>query len=357
MPKSAEWYIQKGVERIGPVSSSELKKMAAAGDISPETHIWKESLGDWTPAKAFRGLFSSHAAQRDIPRMPPHKTGGNNSAKSTEIAKFPTLPLDGLVKYAAQSCPPYLPARIGRTLSMLGIGTVWIAALLTVIVGLILAIKMEQFSVLGIFTGYAVGMLVLQYIASKFINNNDVAIRSQPCYLSSYAVPESVFILAVFVTIGASLTLFWMSISLQDIFLGITSLVVLGGGFIVSTAAIHPAELQVFEKTDCQPSEDAIGFFTFSVKLLLRCSAALFACAVIVGTCGLFVQAYNIYTASARFDIMVLSYIATATIVLIAVAIPFYVYLFSIGYFLSLAVLNAILCIPARLDNLAEQTT
>jgi len=43
----------------GPFSAAQLKKLAAAGKITPETHVRLGNEGKWTPGKRVKGLFES----------------------------------------------------------------------------------------------------------------------------------------------------------------------------------------------------------------------------------------------------------------------------------------------------------
>jgi hypothetical protein len=52
-----EWYYTKGEERIGPISSDQLKSLATSGELNPDDLIWKDGREEWTPASQLRGLF------------------------------------------------------------------------------------------------------------------------------------------------------------------------------------------------------------------------------------------------------------------------------------------------------------
>jgi hypothetical protein len=52
-----QWYYVKSGEKHGPVSSSELRKLAKEGGLKPEDQIWKEGMNDWVPASRLKGLF------------------------------------------------------------------------------------------------------------------------------------------------------------------------------------------------------------------------------------------------------------------------------------------------------------
>ncbi len=52
------WHYSRGDERVGPISSRELKSLADAGDITRETLIWREGLTEWVEARKVKGLFA-----------------------------------------------------------------------------------------------------------------------------------------------------------------------------------------------------------------------------------------------------------------------------------------------------------
>ena len=56
---ASQWYYLVNNEQQGPVSSAELKQMATAGQIQPDTLIWKEGLDDWVSAQRIKGLFDA----------------------------------------------------------------------------------------------------------------------------------------------------------------------------------------------------------------------------------------------------------------------------------------------------------
>lgn len=66
----ATWYYSRGDERVGPITSRDLKALAEAGDVTPETLIWRQGLKDWVPALKVKGLFpaetESARAERDV---------------------------------------------------------------------------------------------------------------------------------------------------------------------------------------------------------------------------------------------------------------------------------------------------
>ena len=56
---AGEWYYKLMGEVIGPISSIELKQLARAGDIRPDTHVRKGPDGRWVMAERVKGLLES----------------------------------------------------------------------------------------------------------------------------------------------------------------------------------------------------------------------------------------------------------------------------------------------------------
>jgi len=53
----ARWYYARGKERIGPLSSSQLRRLARAGDLSRTDMGLREGRRKWVPAADVKGLF------------------------------------------------------------------------------------------------------------------------------------------------------------------------------------------------------------------------------------------------------------------------------------------------------------
>ena len=68
---ASEWYFESDGSQRGPVSSADLKSMAASGEIDADTLIWKDGLADWVPAGHKRGLFPDTESQPPSNRLTP----------------------------------------------------------------------------------------------------------------------------------------------------------------------------------------------------------------------------------------------------------------------------------------------
>ena len=63
----ANWYLQKGDQRIGPVPLETLQGMAATGQIAAPDLVWTDGMPAWQPA-------GSQAWFRAVPPPPPPPT-------------------------------------------------------------------------------------------------------------------------------------------------------------------------------------------------------------------------------------------------------------------------------------------
>lgn len=54
---AAQWYYQVMGQQLGPVSPSQLRTMAGAGAVAPDTMVKQGTDGAWVFARQVRGLF------------------------------------------------------------------------------------------------------------------------------------------------------------------------------------------------------------------------------------------------------------------------------------------------------------
>ena len=60
---SNEWYYFKGENRIGPLSSQQLKAISLDGTLDRSDTVWKEGMEKAVPAEKLKGLFESSVAE------------------------------------------------------------------------------------------------------------------------------------------------------------------------------------------------------------------------------------------------------------------------------------------------------
>ncbi len=62
-----EWYYTGSGARHGPISTDELKRLAAEGLLAPTDLIWKPGMSEWTPASRAKELFTRDAVPPELP--------------------------------------------------------------------------------------------------------------------------------------------------------------------------------------------------------------------------------------------------------------------------------------------------
>src|SRR5262249_45031028 len=70
----ADWYYAKGGERLGPVSSAQLRQMAQSGELLPTDMVFKEGGTQWTAASTISNLFPAVGGGQTRPSAPAEQT-------------------------------------------------------------------------------------------------------------------------------------------------------------------------------------------------------------------------------------------------------------------------------------------
>ena len=76
------WYYQRGDQRVGPVSSQELKRLACAGELQPTDWLWKEGMA--------HPIAASHAKELFPQAVPQEATSAPREASRAGVK--PTMP-------------------------------------------------------------------------------------------------------------------------------------------------------------------------------------------------------------------------------------------------------------------------
>ena len=59
VPRAQRWYYVRDLERVGPVSRSELQRLLRATVLHADTFVWHPGMADWVEATAVPGLVST----------------------------------------------------------------------------------------------------------------------------------------------------------------------------------------------------------------------------------------------------------------------------------------------------------
>lgn len=86
---SSEWFYSKGQQQVGPVSSSELKKLASDGGLQQSDLVWKNGMSEWKSAGSIKGLFKDA-----VPASPP-PIASKTAADKSKPSRFRILKIAG----------------------------------------------------------------------------------------------------------------------------------------------------------------------------------------------------------------------------------------------------------------------
>ena len=103
---AAEWYYSNGSDRLGPVTASELRELAAQGQIQPTSLIWKQGMGDWIAASKVKDITFAIVSNAAPPPLP--TSSGAPSAIPTASGSLPIV-----------SGPPVIASPSKRGMSIL----------------------------------------------------------------------------------------------------------------------------------------------------------------------------------------------------------------------------------------------
>jgi hypothetical protein len=56
--KERRWHISIGGKQQGPFTDTELRTLASRGELTPDSHVWKNGMAQWVKASQLKGLFS-----------------------------------------------------------------------------------------------------------------------------------------------------------------------------------------------------------------------------------------------------------------------------------------------------------
>lgn len=353
-----EWYYAKDNRQMGPVSALELKRLATFDELRPDDLVWREGMTEWAAARNVRGLFDQEAATlaAAAPAAP-----SAVSPKAVAVAAKPENPVakrhlfDAVIDGARPHFNPHFVEATAGIFRACGSYCLPLAAILVVVFS---AIATTKTSVLHHVLWGVVSMLlllVLQYVAGKSLAAIDELNRTTSGRLASSLVPDAVATLSLVAGIAALLGSIATAIETSNY------LLILGGvaGFFVcaylSVIALHPSILHIAIAPEILTGEEWIGVVTFLLKAILRMTPVAFGAGVVCGGAAIAVQCFLIVTANEAGCVQTMEAARTAQRVLFyAAALPLVAYLVFVAMNLVLNLWRAILCLPGKLDILAE---
>src|SRR5512146_1441618 len=78
-PAATEWYVAIGQAQVGPLPLGEVKKKWEAGDVGPDSLVWRPGMGDWAPLTTVSDLAGFLAP---VPRVSPRSSARSAAAEA-----------------------------------------------------------------------------------------------------------------------------------------------------------------------------------------------------------------------------------------------------------------------------------
>ncbi|HUT12066.1 MAG TPA: DUF4339 domain-containing protein [Thermoguttaceae bacterium] len=66
---AVQWYYGRGGQQHGPVTTQQLQKLLASGQLQPSDLVWREGMAEWTAAEKVEGLVPK--PESTVPGLPP----------------------------------------------------------------------------------------------------------------------------------------------------------------------------------------------------------------------------------------------------------------------------------------------
>jgi hypothetical protein len=108
-----EWFYTRNKEQFGPVNSTQLKELAARGELLPSDLVWKDGMSEWVSAATLKSIFGAAAAPVATSAAPvPVARGVAAPAAPIAVAATATEPA------IAASIPYYSPTTNMNTLAV-----------------------------------------------------------------------------------------------------------------------------------------------------------------------------------------------------------------------------------------------
>jgi len=230
----------------------------------------------------------------------------------------------------------------------LGNWAVLASSFLALLLGVVLAIRMEAFTPLLSALGFILALNVLHYSAVKFIPTGKGLIELSPSQVSTDAFPRSIAL----ISLTGGLVLFFGGLAAAFQMESIDPFLQAMPGFFILIflfwLAIHPELTYTRVQPTDAPGEEAISVVSFFMKAALRMVPILFGVLTIWGGLMLLVSLFRSFGSDGGALAGMTSGMYGGMVLLWGTGLPFATYLAFILYHLLIDLIRSILKIEGR---------
>lgn len=325
-------HVAIGEEKKGPFSEEEIREKVKSGLVKPDALAWKSGMDDWVP---LRELVSD---------LPAPKGGGD--APQDLPAKKPSGPLyavverfwDGLLGKLDWLFSEKAFNGISKYSTLAGFYALPVGTVLSVIYGIIAAVKFESLTVLVMFGfGYAVLLSILNYSALKMIPALDKLITNSETNLGTPAFLNSLSLVFFIGGVGLFIGGLFGAIKGENLIPLIIGAVFLFFGIQWVTFCRNPKLLNIRIDESLGAGDEFLGLISFFFKSWLKMLPIYFGLIVALVVIGQIVGLGLMFNGD-----MMLFGSATYSLAGVA-ALPLITYLLFLGYYFGIEILRAVL--------------
>jgi len=112
MPDDIVWYYARGDNEQGPISTAQIKSLAATGALRRDDLVWKEGMENWLPARDVGELFPGERTRKEAGKA---EVGGKRDATAA------SPPAAALSSTNDELNWPQILKSVGRALVVMGV--------------------------------------------------------------------------------------------------------------------------------------------------------------------------------------------------------------------------------------------
>jgi hypothetical protein len=282
------------------------------------------------------------------PAAPESGKGGGFVAKMSATSRFEPRAtvrwLDKALGWAKRVLSDELYEGLATLLVTVGHYGMLLAQVSCVFFGITEATKLSDVTWFFYGVGMALGLVVLQYTASRFLNVGAALIKTSPSRLGSPAFTDC----TAWLVEVLGIVLFVQKIMLKDWSQFFQGLAIWAVCDVVAWIALNPKMLNISVSEDIRAGEEAIGIMSFFAKMFLRLVPMAFGIGSVIGGVVLLIGCFTLMKDGDAS--LGLSGLKLATV---CVCLPLGSYVAFAMYNLGIDLMRAILVVPGKLDKLA----
>ncbi len=246
--------------------------------------------------------------------------------------------IESLLEWCRETFPAALFSTISDYCIKSGHIALVAAQLLSLLIGLIAVFTHK--SLLYLFYGICMALIlvVLQFVAEKFISAGDRLIASSPSSLSSAALPDCTALISEITGITLFVMFLFQAATYKSwamIWIGIGLLALFDA---LAYIAMHPSLVNMQTAKDQSAGEEAIGIMAFFAKMLLRLVPLAFGICGVIGTLGMLFATFSLMRSGTLLPVR-MSY----NLIIFGTVLPLGSYIIFAFYHLLIDVLRSLI--------------